>query len=42
MNREYHKGYSRELHRDMDSLVFGHAGTPPKPGTFMIVVVARH
>src|SRR5258705_13655903 len=28
MNREYHKGYSSELHRDMELLVFGHAGTP--------------
>ncbi len=28
MNREYHKGYSSELHRDMEPLVFGHAGTP--------------
>jgi esterase/lipase superfamily enzyme len=28
MNREYHKGYSQELHRDVESLVFGHAGTP--------------
>jgi esterase/lipase superfamily enzyme len=28
MNREYHKGYSQELNRDMDALVFGHAGTP--------------
>ena len=28
MNREYHKGYSQELHRDMEALVFGHAGTP--------------
>jgi len=28
MNREYHKGYSQELHRDMEMLVFGHAGTP--------------
>jgi len=28
MNREYHKGYSQELHRDMDALVFGHAGMP--------------
>src|SRR5215471_2603968 len=23
MNREYHKGYSQELHRDMEALVFG-------------------
>ena len=28
MNREYHKGYSQELHRDMEMLVFGQAGTP--------------
>jgi esterase/lipase superfamily enzyme len=28
MNREYYKGYSQELHRDMEMLVFGHAGTP--------------
>ena len=28
MNREYFKGYSSELHRDMESLIFGHAGTP--------------
>jgi esterase/lipase superfamily enzyme len=28
MNREYHKGYSQELNREMDSLVFGHAGMP--------------
>src|SRR6266851_6320140 len=28
MNREYHKGYSSELHRDMEVLIFGHAGTP--------------
>lgn len=28
VNREYHKWYSGELHRDMESLVFGHAGTP--------------
>ncbi len=28
MNREYHKGYSQELNRDMETLVFGHAGTP--------------
>src|SRR5581483_4998520 len=28
MNREYHKGYSRELHRDMELLIFGHAGIP--------------
>jgi esterase/lipase superfamily enzyme len=27
MNREYHKAYSQELHRDMEALVFGHAGT---------------
>jgi esterase/lipase superfamily enzyme len=28
MNREYHKAYSQELHRDIEALVFGHAGTP--------------
>ena len=28
MNREYHKSYSRELGRDMEMLVFGHAGLP--------------
>ena len=28
MNREYFKGYSSELHRDMETLIFGHAGTP--------------
>ncbi len=28
MNREYHKGYSTELQRDMELLVFGHAGLP--------------
>jgi len=28
MNREYHKGYSRELNRDMEGLVFGHSGMP--------------
>jgi len=28
MNREYHKGFSRELGRDMEMLVFGHAGNP--------------
>jgi esterase/lipase superfamily enzyme len=28
MNREYHKAYSQELQRDMEALVFGHAGTP--------------
>lgn len=28
MNREYHKGFSRELHRDMEMLVFGHGGHP--------------
>ena len=26
MNREYHKAYSQELQRDMEALVFGHAG----------------
>ena len=28
MNRETHKGYSREMQRDTELLVFGHAGTP--------------
>jgi esterase/lipase superfamily enzyme len=28
MNREYHKGYSRELGREMELLVFGHGGMP--------------
>ncbi len=28
MNREYHKWYSTELHRDMETLVFGHGGAP--------------
>jgi esterase/lipase superfamily enzyme len=28
MNREYHKGYSHELNRDMEALVFGHTGQP--------------
>src|SRR3979411_1714124 len=28
MNREYHRWYSPSLHRDMELLVFGHAGTP--------------
>ena len=28
MNREYHKAYSQELHREMEALVFGHAGIP--------------
>jgi esterase/lipase superfamily enzyme len=28
MNREYHKGYSRELDREMEFLVFGHGGIP--------------
>jgi esterase/lipase superfamily enzyme len=28
MNREYHKWYSSRLHRDMELMVFGHAGTP--------------
>jgi esterase/lipase superfamily enzyme len=28
MNREFHKWYSNELHRDMELLVFGHAGAP--------------
>ena len=28
MNREYNKQYSQELGRDMESLVYGHAGQP--------------
>jgi esterase/lipase superfamily enzyme len=28
MNREYHKWWSARLHREMEMLVFGHAGTP--------------
>ena len=28
MNREYHKWYSPRLNRDMEMLVFGHAGLP--------------
>ena len=28
MNREYHKGFSRELNREMEMLVFGHGGHP--------------
>ncbi len=28
MRREYLKAYSQELHRDMEMLVFGHAGMP--------------
>ena len=28
MNREFHKWYSPRLNRDMEMLVFGHAGTP--------------
>ena len=28
MNREHHKWYSPALHRDMELLVFGHAGVP--------------
>ena len=28
MNREYHRWHSRELGRDMEMLVFGHAGLP--------------
>ena len=28
MNREYHKWYSGRLGRDMELLVFGHAGLP--------------
>jgi esterase/lipase superfamily enzyme len=28
LKREYHRSYSQELQRDMEALVFGHAGTP--------------
>jgi esterase/lipase superfamily enzyme len=28
MNREYHKWFSHDLQREMELLVFGHAGTP--------------
>jgi esterase/lipase superfamily enzyme len=28
MNREYHKWWSKDLHRDMELLVFGHGGNP--------------
>jgi len=28
MNREYHKWYSQRLNRDMELLIFGHAGAP--------------
>ncbi len=28
MNREYHKWFSQRVHRDMELLVFGHAGVP--------------
>jgi esterase/lipase superfamily enzyme len=39
MNREYHKWYSSELERDMELLVFGHAGAkvlvfPTRDGKF--------
>lgn len=39
MNREYHCWYSERLHRDMELLVFGHAGTkvlvfPTRDGRF--------
>lgn len=39
VNREYHKWYSPRLHRDMELLVFGHAGTrvlvfPTRQGRF--------
>jgi esterase/lipase superfamily enzyme/lysophospholipase L1-like esterase len=39
MNREYHKWYSHRLHRDMELLVFGHAGArvlvfPTRAGRF--------
>ena len=29
MNREYHRWYSPSLGRDMEMLIFGHAGTVP-------------
>ena len=28
MTRTYHRWYSQSLHRDMETLVFGHAGAP--------------
>ena len=28
MNRESHKGFSREMQRETELLVFGHTGTP--------------
>src|SRR3984957_11843978 len=28
MNREHPRGYSQKLNREMEALVFGHAGTP--------------
>ena len=39
MNREYHRWYSQRLHRDMELLVFGHAGAkvlifPTRDGRF--------
>jgi esterase/lipase superfamily enzyme len=39
MNREYHRWYSPRLHRDMELLVFGHAGSkvlmfPTRDGRF--------
>src|SRR5262245_55309226 len=39
MNREYHKWFSPRLHRDMELLVFGHAGArvlvfPTRQGRF--------
>ncbi len=39
MNREYHKWWSKHLHRDMELLVFGHAGAkvlvyPTRDGRF--------
>ncbi|OKS86900.1 esterase family protein [Mucilaginibacter polytrichastri] len=39
MNREYHKNYSISLQRDMEVLIFGHAGKavlffPPRMGRF--------
>ena len=39
MNREYFRWYSHRLHRDMELLVFGHAGAkvlmfPTRDGRF--------
>ena len=28
MLRQYHKGYSKRLGREMEALIFGHAGLP--------------